>query len=834
MDDYPSSMANLLREEARARASIVGSPRISVELDVRDPDRFRLRTSIDFQACAGQSTFLDIEPLDVASAELNGRPLRSWADGRLPLDRLADHNQVVVEAVMAYSSDGEGLHQHIDPLDGRRYLYAMSFLDAAPRWLACFDQPDIKGRYRFDVHTPANWLVRGSGPATRISPDHWLVDWTLPLPSYLVTLCAGPWASLTERHDGIRLGFHARQSLAEILHAEAGELLAVTRSSFDEYHRLFGVRYPFGDYEQFFVPDFNVGAMENPGCVTLRDQFLFRGAATAAQRAGRAGVIAHEMAHQWFGDLVTLRWWDDLWLSESFAEYLGHRVCSTATDYRLWTGFSVRRKDWGAIADQGPSTHPVAANGAEDAGQALTNFDGISYAKGASVLRQLVATIGDECFLEGLRRYFHQFAFGNAELADLVACWQAVGATDLDDWVDQWVHTSGMDRLTGLRTPQGWAIDRSVPMDDPSRRVHVVNAALLDAQGHECQRSRVVINSDRTPLALQPGSGVLVPDADDLTWAVVRCSEGWRALPIGRIPHPLTRAVLYNGIRDAVRAGELASGQAIDLLLAAMVDEPDEEMLAAVLDSTIEFAGLWTPPGLRMERWDQIATLTETLLDAAPPASDRQLVTLRAFIKVTRQVDLLDDWLRGHRLPAGRQLDPELRWAIVTRLMLLGADPALVDAELSLDPSATGRDAAAGARAASPDPARKWAAFERLLGGQDVRVYELYAIADQLFHPLHDQVCRPLVQPWFDGINDLASSRRGWALGELVARSFPASPVEARTLAAARQTLGNPQLHPVVRRALIDGVDRLERQLRALGPAAQAMGRSSDGQPERL
>ncbi|HEY9291093.1 MAG TPA: M1 family aminopeptidase, partial [Microlunatus sp.] len=438
-------MPSLSHVEARARAELITVRNTSISLDLSDQQgpgaaEFRSVSTIEFDASAGAETFLDFQGVRLNAITLNGRPvdLDCWSDDRIALADLEPTNTVVVDGVMAYSSDGEGLHRHVDPADGRSYLYAMSFLDAAPRWFGCFDQPDLKSQYRLEVLAPADWTVHGNGPAAKDSSTtsgdsaRWTISPPQPLSSYFVTLIAGPYASLYSEHDGIPYGIHVRASLGDALEREAEDIFTVTGQCFDYYHRIFGVRYPFGEYHQAFVPDFNAGAMENPGCVTFRDSFIYRARATRAERASRAGVIAHEMAHQWFGDLVTMRWWDDLWLNESFAEYMAHRCCTEATDYPLMAEFGIQRKAWGYVVDQSDATHPVAGNGSADAATALQNFDGISYAKGAAVLLQLASYLGDDVFLAGLRRYFDDHRFGNAEFAELVACWAAAGGVDLE------------------------------------------------------------------------------------------------------------------------------------------------------------------------------------------------------------------------------------------------------------------------------------------------------------------------------------------------------------------------------------------------------------------
>ncbi|MDO5682105.1 MAG: M1 family aminopeptidase, partial [Propionibacteriaceae bacterium] len=441
-------MPPLTRAQAEARSRRLQVRRVAIDLDVRDPDSFRSTTTIDFtDRHPGQQTFVDFRPETLLRAELNGVAFdpEGLHGNRLFFTPTAVDNTLVLSGDMAYANDGEGLHRHVDPADDKRYLYAMSFLDAGPRWFASFDQPDLKAPYTMRVLTPPEWTVLGNGRCTEVRSGEWEMVETPPLASYFVTVVAGPYASVIEEYDGIRLGLHARASLAAELSTEADDILRVTKQGFAAFPELFAERYAFGDYHQAFVPDFNAGAMENPGCVTFRDTFLFRGAATRAERAARAGTVIHELAHQWFGDLVTMRWWDDLWLNESFAEYLAQEICTTHTDYPLWVDFGLNRKDWGVIADLGPNTHPVAATGAGDTQAALAQFDGISYAKGAGVLKQLVAATGVEVFRAGLRDFIARHRFGNAEFADLLAALERAGAHDLDDWAQAWLRTAGMD-----------------------------------------------------------------------------------------------------------------------------------------------------------------------------------------------------------------------------------------------------------------------------------------------------------------------------------------------------------------------------------------------------
>ncbi|MBA3488153.1 MAG: aminopeptidase N, partial [Longispora sp.] len=443
-------MPSLTRAEAVERAALLTIRSTKVDLDVTTgEDSFRSKSIIRFAARdVGAETFVDVKPVVLHSVTLNGTAVdpAGLVDGRLPLTGLAAENELVVVADMAYSHEGEGLHRYVDPADGEIYLYGHSFMDAAPRMFACFDQPDLKSTYTFQVTAPEGWTVLGNG-ASSVKDGRWAFAETVPLSTYLITVIAGPYHSRYSEHDGIPLGLHCRKSLAEHLDADAEELFTVTGQCFDEYHRLFGVRYPFGKYDQVFCPEFTPGAMENPGCVTFRDQFLFRSAVTDSERGTRAMVVAHEMAHMWFGDLVTMRWWDDLWLNESFADYLGHRVTAEATRFTdVWTAFAVGDKASGYAADQRPSTHPISAD-VPDAMAGLLNFDGISYAKGASVLRQLAARVGDEALLGGLRQYFARHAYDNAELSDFLDVLAEASGRDLAEWAQVWLQTANVNTL---------------------------------------------------------------------------------------------------------------------------------------------------------------------------------------------------------------------------------------------------------------------------------------------------------------------------------------------------------------------------------------------------
>ncbi|SDR96963.1 Membrane alanyl aminopeptidase Metallo peptidase. MEROPS family M01 [Friedmanniella luteola] len=814
---YPS----LRRTEAETRAAALTVDAVEVELDLTAPDAatFGSRTTLRFSSRAPE-TFVDFRGEELTEATLNGRPVppERWQAGRLALDGLAAENTLVVAGRMAYSSDGEGLHRHVDPADGATYLYAMSFLDAAPRWFACFDQPDLKARYRFAVTAPPEWTVLGNGPSEPAGPGRWTLVPPEPLSTYFVTLVAGPYASVTAEHDGIELGFHVRASLRRELEAEAPDLVEVTARSFDFYHRLFGVRYPFGEYHQAFVPDFNAGAMENPGCVTFRDSFVYRGRATDAERAGRASVIAHEMAHQWFGDLVTMRWWDDLWLNESFAEYMGHRCCTDATRYPVWTEFGIRRKNWGAVADQAPSTHPVAGTGAVDAAAALQDFDGISYAKGAAVLRQLVAYLGDDVFVAGLRTYFTRHAFGNAEFAELIACWTDAGAVDLEAWAAAWLRTAGMDTLDVAPAATGAVVTVTGPDGGPSPRPHALTVAGVDAAGAVTPLVDLVLRGDAAPIAVPDGTVLVVPDGTDATWARVRFgADGWSdvAAVLPTVEDEAVLVVVHNAVRDAVRDATLDPAVALDLVTASLAGVQPEVLVTVVLGATSALAGPYSPVAERPERLARLHALALAVVDSSPAGSDRQLAGFRQAVASSADVDRLRAWAAGHDLPPGLALDSELTWTVVERLVELTGDDAVLDRTLAQDSSSSAAVHAARARAARPTAAAKEEAWRLLTQPSEVSAYEVYATAEGFFRAGQEELTAPYVERYFAEIGATAEFRRGWALGRVAGLAFPHLAADARTVALAERALAGDLPDPV-RREVVDGLDLLRRAVASL------------------
>ncbi|MDR7278633.1 aminopeptidase N [Catenuloplanes atrovinosus] len=836
-------MRSLTRAEAVERAALLTVDGYEIHLDLTGgPELFRSSTTIRFRAASPGPTFAEVKPHRLLSARLNGTDLDvATLDGnRLPLAALLTgdaENVLTVEAEMAYTNTGDGLHRFVDPADGEVYLYGGSFLDESEKVFASFDQPDLKAPFTLTVRAPEGWLVAANGAEAARQDGLWTFATTRPLATYFFSLIAGPYHLVTGEHDGIPLGLYCRASLAGDLDKDAAEILDVTARCLDRFHELFGVRYPFGKYDQAFVPEFNAGAMENPGLVTFRDDYVFRSAVTETEHELRATVIAHEMAHMWFGDLVTMRWWDDLWLNESFAEHMGYRVIAEVTDRQTWTTFGMRRKGWGYAADQRPSTHPVAPAELEDSALALLNFDGISYAKGAAVLRQLVAFLGDEAFLTGLRDYFRAHAFGNATLADLLDALSRAAGRDLTGWADLWLRRPQVNTLTPEITPGPdgtWAevaVRQTAPPDHPTLRPHRIRVGLYDRVGAEVV-CRERFETDLTPetdggrtvldrLAGARAADLLLLNDGDLTYAKVRLDDASASavpLVLPGLEDSLTRAVIWSATIDAVQDADRPVADLVSLVLAALPAEREVIIVEDVLLLTGRLVDRYLDAAAREDALLLVATACDRLLAAAPPGHSLQLAAARSLIGSTRDTARLRDWLAGRGVPEGLAVDADLRWRLLAALVVLGeAGAAEIEAESERDRSAAGELWAGTCTAALPDPAAKERAWQRLYTDETLSNRMLVAYGQGFWQPEQSELTAPYVERYFAEIPEAAPLRSGWSAERLAALTFPAYAVSPETRAASARLLAREDLHPAVRRAVTDADDDMRRALRSRG-----------------
>ncbi|MCT9009771.1 aminopeptidase N [Streptomyces rhizosphaerihabitans] len=826
-------MSVLTRDEAQTRARLLDVHHYGIELDLTGGDEtFDSLTVIRFTTRADADTFVELKPAELRSVTLDGRPLdpETLDENRLPLKGLtAGEHELRVDAAMRYSRTGEGMHRFTDPTDGETYLYTQLFMEDVQRVFAAFDQPDLKSVFELSVTAPEGWTVLANGITEHLGDGHWKAAPTPLISTYLVAVAAGPWHSVRTEHRGLPFGLHCRRSLAPYLDADAEEILDVTRACFDRYHEKFDEPYPFDSYDQAFVPEFNAGAMENPGLVTFRDEFIYRSAVTDTERQTRAMVIAHEMAHMWFGDLVTLRWWDDIWLNESFAEYMGYQTLTEATRFTdTWVDFGVARKSWGYDADQRPSTHPVAPHpdSVPDTASAMLNFDGISYAKGASALRQLVAWLGEKDFLAGINTHFARHKFANATLADFIDNLASATERDVHAWADAWLRTTGVDTLRPEITEA--AGQWHLTVDREGSRPHRIAVGAYDTVPGEGDR---LVLRDRFELDVPQGDSagprpgrrpdLLLLNDGDLTYAKVRFDpksfQTVRAALSG-LPDPLTRAVVWNALRDAVRDGELPAMAYIEAARAHLPHETDLALVQGILSfATAHVADRYLRPE---HRPTALAILTDLCRDLIRRTEDGshpglRLTAVRHLIDVAAHPDTISAWFSEGTVPGGPELDPELRWRILGRLSVLGAvDDAVIDAELVQDPSATGQEGAARCRAALPDPQAKRAAWEAMFATDELSNYLFTATAQGFWQPEQTDLVREYVERyWPDAV--AVAERRGPAIAEAAGRwAFPACAVAPDTLALGETCLRDADPIPALRRKLADQLDDLARALR--------------------
>jgi aminopeptidase N len=840
--------SNLTREEARERARLLDIESYRVDLDLTGDDvTFGSVTTVRF-GCArpGASTFIDLSAPGVREIVLNGTRLgpENFDGNRIGLDDLAETNELRVAADCAYSRSGEGLHRFTDPADGAVYMYTDLETFDAHRVYACFDQPDLKAAFQLEVTAREGWQVISnmapatSGQAQGTGTARWQFPPTPVLPTYITAVAAGPYHVVRDEHDGIPLGIFCRQSLASYL--DPDEIFEVTRQGLDYFHAAFGLRYPFGKYDQLFVPEFKAGAMENAGAVTFLEAMVFRSRVTDSSRESRAETILHEMAHMWFGDLVTMRWWDDLWLNESFATWAGTVAQAEGTRWTAaWTTFAQAWKAWAYRQDQLPSTHPIAAD-IPDIAAVEVNFDGITYAKGAAVLKQLVAHVGRENFLTGLRRYFGQHAWGNAVLGDLLAALEQASGRELSSWSKKWLETAGVNTLRpeyqcdadGRFT--SFAVIQEAPTSHPVLRPHRIAIGLYDrgpAGLTRQHRVEIDIDGERTELPELVGRNrpdlVLVND-DDLTYAKVRLDDhSLRTLvtAIGEFTDSLPAALCWAAAWDMCRDAEMAARDYVSLVLSGVGAIEDISVAQTVLRQAATAARRFADPAWRETGLLRIADALRDLVQLAEPGSDRQLTFVQALAGVARSegdLALLAALLDGSTSIEGLAVDTDLRWQLLYRLCSRGvAGPAEIEAELARDATDAGARHAATCRAALPDPAAKQEAWERIIGGQ-LSNATFRATLDGFASPESDELLAPYAQRYFDVV---ANVWRDWSsdMAQYFAQNaYPSWDISEEAAATTDAYIERTDPPAALRRLLTEGRDDVARALRCRHRDAQS------------
>ncbi|TJZ77979.1 aminopeptidase N [Rhodococcus oryzae] len=848
---------NLTREQAAQRSALLSVDNYRIELDLTDGDgkpgehTFSSRTTVTFGAAAGGDTYIDLIATAVRSATLNGAALDVTGYDEstgIALTGLAERNELIIEADCEYSHTGEGLHRFVDPADGSVYLYSQFETADAKRMFACFDQPDLKATFDVTVTAPTDWQVISNSAVVETlaaTPGLHQFRTTPKMSTYLVALIAGPYArwtdSYTDEHGDIPLGIYCRASLAE--HMDAERLFTETKQGFGFYHRNFEVPYAFGKYDQLFVPEFNAGAMENAGAVTFLEDYVFRSKVTRASYERRAETVLHEMAHMWFGDLVTMTWWDDLWLNESFATFASVLCQSEATEYvNAWTTFANAEKSWAYRQDQLPSTHPIAAD-IPDLAAVEVNFDGITYAKGASVLKQLVAYVGLDPFLAGLRAYFKEHAFGNATFDDLLAALEHSSGRDLSDWGTQWLKTTGLNILRPEFTVaedgtfSSFAVlqGRAEP-GAGEYRVHRLAVGIYDeVDGKLVRTERIELDVDgpRTEVpelvGVARGKFVLVND-DDLTYCSVRLDPDSLAVlieRIGDIAEPLPRTLAWSAAWEMTRQAELKARDFVELVQRGVGAETEVGVASRLLMQAHAALGSYAEPGWANDTgWPGFANRLLELAREAEPGSDHQLAFLNSLTSARLQPwhtevlqELLDADPATVGLP-GLVVDTDLRWRLVQALAVAGEVDAdgpespFIDAEAQRDPTAAGVRQAAVARAARPQVAVKEQAWATVVGDDSVPNITARAIIGGFAAPGQGELLQPYVTRYFADIADVWARRSSEVAQTVVVGLYPAWSITEASVAAADDFLAGDH-PPALRRLVVEGKAGIVRALRA-------------------
>jgi aminopeptidase N len=843
--------AEITQAETRERSRLLQVDEYDITLDLtRGAEVFGSETVIRFRCCQpGASTYADLIAPSVRQITLNGAgidPAEACSDGRISLSGLAERNELRVVADCQYTNTGIGMHRAVDSADGRVYCYSQFEAADARRVFANFEQPDLKASFQFHVIAPAHWVVMSNQPEPEPQPAGedalaWHFPATPRISTYLTAVAAGEYHMVRGSHatpggQVIPLVLACRASLAE--HLEPSDMLGITRRGLDFYEGLFRTAFPFAKYDQVFVPEFSAGAMENAGCVVISEQFLFRSKVTDAMYELRAMVILHEMAHMWFGDLVTMRWWDDLWLNESFAEFCAYLATAEASRLtEAWTTFCNGRKAMGYVQDKMPSTHPVAGR-VERLTQAIANFDMISYAKGASLLKQLAAYLGRDSFFDGIRGYFAEHGWGNATLADLLRAFEASSGRSLADWSAAWLETAGPNTLrsqfdvdsSGSFT--SFAVLQEASNEHPTLRPHRIAVGLYNRAGSgtltRTRRVELDITGPRTAvpeLVGAPQPDLILLNDDDLGYALVRFDPRSFATvteSIGQVEDSLARAVCWSAATDMVAEAELSVPAFVRMLVNGMAQEPSISVLQTLHQVVARMFTVMADPLWVREGKEQLAAEAARLLRVAEPGSDHQLAwaqLLGSTATTPDELDLLAGLLDGGIELPGLAVDAELRWTLLARLVTAGrAGDAEIDAELERDATDAGERHAAACRAAVPDAEHKAAAWGLLAESEELGVQGALAVAKGLMQPEHANLLAPYARRYLEVLPAIWSSRDEHFRKLLSQMLFPYSVTSGELAWLARQIgefLAAEDLDPGLARVVIECRDTAERALRS-------------------
>ena len=838
---------NLTRKEAIERASILDVQSYEVEIDLtQGGELFGSTTRVRFSAKEGTSSFIDAITGAVHSVVLNGEVLDPSvvSDGiRIQLPSLAKENELVVVAQGKYTNTGEGLHRFVDPVDQEVYLYTQFEVPDSRRMFAVFEQPDLKATFSFNITAPSYWKVVSNSPTPepyelREGVSVWNFEPTPRISSYITALVAGPYVEVNDQlvsSSGriIPLGVFCRKSLFEYLDAEY--IFEKTKQGFEFFESEFGVAYPFEKYDQLFVPEFNAGAMENAGAVTFTETYVFRSKVTDATRERRVVTILHELAHMWFGDLVTMRWWNDLWLNESFAEYASTLATQEATEWHgAWATFASLEKSWAYRQDQLPSTHPIVAE-INDLEDVQVNFDGITYAKGASVLKQLVAWVGQEPFMRGVSSYFKKHAYQNTELKDLLKELEAESGRNLSEWSKLWLETAGVNLLRPeIEEKDGviesFAILQSAIADYPYLRPHRLAVGIYNEVGGKLVRTERVeldIQGAKTSVPELVGKArpalVLLND-DDLTYAKIRLDEQSFATAqalLSRIEDPLARALVWGSAWDATRDGETSGRAFIELVLSHIGDESESTTMMTLLRQLLTVSNLYVTPEHRLDAQLKVADGLWKLAQNAQAGSDAQLQFVKFFAQFARndkQLSTVAELLSGKAQLDGLEIDTDLRWELLTALSVGGkVTRDRIDVELEADNTANGQKAHAAAIAAMPDQKSKQEMFDKLVNTDEMSNALVNSASLAFGRVLDTSVLEPFVDQYFSKVLSIWDNKSYHMAEYLLVNLYPLAIVNKAMADQTEQFLKNPELasKPALKRIIVENLANVQRALNA-------------------
>jgi aminopeptidase N len=845
-----SNNLNISQNEASQRAQLISNVSYQVKLEL-DPklDTFGCESVIRFNSADETASWIDLIAPKVNSITLNGESLsvsEVFNGARISLPKLAPNNELIVKAECAFMNTGEGLHKHTDPQDGEVYLYTQFEVADSRRFMPVFEQPDIKATMQLNVVAPKHWkLISNSPTPEAISHDSefnlWEFKETKKISSYLFALCAGPYEKFEDEYQGefgtYPFGIYLRSSLKE--HLDAEEIFEITKQGFRWFESKFKIGYPFEKYDQVFVPEFNAGAMENAGCVTFRDEYVFRSRTTKTAYESRANTILHELAHMWFGDLVTMRWWNDLWLNESFAEWAAHWASTGATKYQeAWTLFHVQRKAWAYRQDQLPSTHPIAAN-MPDLDSVYENFDGITYAKGASALKQLVSWVSEDKFLIGLQSYFQKHTWQNTQLADLLTELSTSSGRELNEWSQVWLETAGATLLRpNIETDSNNLITKaeilqlppsSPPGLPPVLRPHRLLIGLYELADNKLiclekiELDVVGANTEVKDLIGKKRPDLILINDDDLTYAKIRLDEvsiKTATNHLSKIESSLSRALIWGAMWDMLRDAEVTTKDFLKLVINGINEESDIGVIQQLLLQLRTAIDMYADRSARSSYLETLAENLKSAWEQSEPGSDKQLAFVRAWSHVAQtrnDLNLIENILDKSFKIEGLQVDPDLRWTLLRRLVVTGmADDSKIETELANDPTAMGKEQAAGAKAALPTKQAKENTWNELINNQKLTNSEIHSMLAGFHHVDHLTVLKDFVDLYFNSVSDLWNARTHEIGQSLVTGLFPVTVVEQTVIDKADQFLkNNSDLPTGAKRIIVEQRDSLARALKA-------------------